>query len=151
MARYPNATALMFVRNAESDSHKRVVGACILLKVKDMEGNDTFVVRGLNPTQNFITALKPDSFFEHFIDDVVVPYAQAQGVTKIIIPNDSLSGGAQTNRPSLGAHIGPAYWGKELVHLDPEGPTSTFNGYEISGSCVLVRDVALGASRAEKS
>ena len=149
MARYPNATALMFVRNADNESRKRVVGACILLKVKDTAGNNTFVIRGLNPTQNFITALKPDSFFERFIDDVVVPYAQAQGVTKIVIPNEAVSGGAQTNRPSLAAYIRPTYRDCELVRLDTTGPNSSFNGYQIADGCVLVRDVASGLGRAE--
>jgi hypothetical protein len=80
---------------------------------------------------------------------VVVPYAQAQGVTKIVIPNEAVSGGAQTNRPSLAAYIRPTYRDCELVRLDTTGPNSSFNGCQIADGCVLVRDVASGLGRAE--
>lgn len=141
MARYPNATALMFVRDPDDDSRKRVVGACIVIKVKDTEGNETFVVRGLNPTQNFITQLNAESFFESFIDTAVVPMARAQGIKRIVIPSEPSSGSSQTNRPSLNLYIQSNYGQNPRVPLDQRGPSPTFNRYEIFDKCVLVREL----------
>ena len=108
--------------------------------MKDLEGSEVFVVRGLNPTQNFITQFKADSFFEQFIDQVIVPYARAHGVRKVVIPFDH-AGGAMTNRPTIANYVRNNYGnGKTpVVPLDPHGPNSMFNGYNISDRCVLVR------------
>jgi hypothetical protein len=100
------------------------------------------VIRGINPTQNFITTLKSESFFERFVDDAVVPMARALGISLIVIPNDGISGGAKTNRPTLGMYISEKYRQNPVVPLDPYGSTSTFNGHPIHTQCVLVRKLA---------
>ena len=142
MARYSNMTALMYIRNPDDEARRKLVGGCLLLKVKATTGEDVLVIRGINPTQNFITNLKPESFFERFVDDAVVPMARSLGVSLIVIPNDGISGGAKTNRPTLGMYISEKYRQNPVVPLDPYGPTSTFNGYQINAQCVLVRRLA---------
>jgi hypothetical protein len=142
MARYSNVTALMYIRNPDDEVRRKIVGACLLLKVKATNGEDVLVIRGINPTQNFITNLKPESFFERFVDDAVVPMARSLGTSLIVIPNDGISGGAKTNRPTLGMYINDRYGLNPVVPLDPLGPTTTFNGYPIHTQCVLVRKLA---------
>jgi hypothetical protein len=140
MERYPNATVLMFVKNPADEQRKKLIGACVILKVRDIDANDVFVVRGLNPTQNFITQVKPESFFESFIDEAVVPLAKAQGIKRIVVPGGP-SGGAQTNRPTLATYINSNYGQNPVIPLDPTGPNSKFNNYEITDKCVLVRQL----------
>jgi hypothetical protein len=140
MERYPNATVLMFVKNPTDEQKKKLIGACVILKVRDTDANEVFVVRGLNPTQNFITQVKPESFFESFIDDAVVPLAKAQGIKRIVVPGGP-SGGAQTNRPTLSNYINANYGQNPIIDLDPFGPNSTFNSYSISDKCLLVRQL----------
>jgi hypothetical protein len=140
MERYPNATVLMFVKNPADEQRKKLIGACVILKVRDIDANDVFVVRGLNPTQNFITQVKPESFFESFIDEAVVPLAKAQGIKRIVVPGGP-SGGAQTNRPTLSTYINTNYGQNPVIPLDPAGPNSKFNNYEITDKCVLVRQL----------
>lgn len=140
MARYPNATALMFIRNPDDEARKRIVGACMVLQGRDTHGNSVIIVRGLNPTQNFITSVKASSFFEQLIDTTFVPLARALGATKIAIPGGG-SGGAQTNRPSINEYVNSKYGNSPLVEFDPEGPDTTFNGYVLANTCRLVRTV----------
>lgn len=139
MARYPNVTALMYIKNADEEMKRRIVGACLIMQVKATSGEEVLVIRGINPTQNFITTLKPESFFERFVDDAIVPYARALGISTIVIPEDGISGGAKTNRPSIGLYVSQHYGKNPRVLLDTQGPTSTFNGYPIHDRCVLVR------------
>lgn len=138
MERYPNVTAIMFVRNPDDTERARLVGACMIIKARDVAGDEVFIIRGINPTQNFITNISAESFFESFVDDALVPLAEAHGVKKILIPADGLFE-AQTNRPSLHWHINQRYASAPIVPLDRNGPETTFNDLEIWNTCVLVR------------
>ena len=141
MQRYPNATALMFIKNPNTPA-QRLVGACILLEAQDMDGNKILVARGVNPIQNTITTLDAGSFFENFIDSALVKYAKALGTKKIVVPaGETSAGGAQTNRPSLHLHIEAKYGNQPLVSIDPNGPNSTFNSYNILDKCRVVREI----------
>jgi hypothetical protein len=141
MQRYPNATALMIIKNPNTPA-QRLVGACILLEAQDLEGNKILITRGVNPIQNTITTLDAGSFFENFIDSAVVKYAQAIGAKKIVVPaGEDSAGGAQTNRPSLHLHIEAKYGSQPMVAIDPNGPNSTFNGYNILNKCRVVREI----------
>jgi hypothetical protein len=130
----------MFVRNPDDPERTRLVGASMLIKAHDVDGNEVFVIRGVNPIQNFITHISAESFFESFVDNVVVPMAKAQGVKRILIPGDGLFE-AQTNRPSLHWHINSKYGSAPRVILDRDGPETTFNDLPIWDTCVLVREV----------
>jgi len=140
MERYPNVTAIMFVKSPDDVERVRLVGACMVIKARDLVGDEVFVIRGINPILNFITNVSAESFFESFVDEALVPMAQAQGVRKIVIPRDGLFE-AQTNRPSLHGYIVGRYGGAPAVALDRGGPETTFNDYEIWDRCVLVREL----------
>jgi hypothetical protein len=140
MERYPNVTAIMFVRNPDDADRMRLVGACMVIKARDLVGDEVFVIRGINPILNFITNVSAESFFESFVDEALVPMAQAHGVRKIVVPRDGLFD-AQTNRPSLHSHIVERYGGAPPVTLDRSGPDTAFNDLEIWDRCVLVREL----------
>ncbi len=138
MQQSPNVTAILFVRNPDNADRARLIGACMVIKALDLTGDEVFIIRGINPTQNFITHVSAESFFESFVDDALVPMAKAQGIGKILIPADGLFE-AQTNRPSLHFYINERYASAPVVPLDRNGPQTTFNDLEIWDCCVLVR------------
>ena len=140
MARYPNVTALMFIRNPSDEARKRIVGACLIMKGRDLNGDTLLIIRGLNPTQNFITQVKAESFVEQLIETTLIPLAKEMGASKIVIPGGA-SGGAQTNRPTINEYITAKYGTSPCVTLDPEGPDTTFNWYSITNICRIVREI----------
>jgi len=140
VSRYPNLTTVVFVKNPGSAS-ERLCGATLVLKVRSeatesSPAEDIFVVRGFNPLQNTITQVKADQFFEGFIG-WLEGVARAEGVSKIVIPG-GIAGGSQTNRPTIHTYVSGQYGGAPVVPLSSD-VRSTFNGYDISRSCHLVR------------
>lgn len=140
VSRYPNLTTVVFVKNPGS-ANERLCGATVVLKVRSeatesSPAEDVLVVRGFNPLQNTITQLKADQFFEGFIG-WLEGVARAEGVSKIVIPG-GVAGGSQTNRPTIHTYVSGRYGRTPIVPLSSE-VRSTFNGYDISRSCHLVR------------
>jgi hypothetical protein len=147
---HQNATALVFLRrhgkvpgkDADNDNpdlkDTELLGACYILLVKDTNGEDVLVLRGINPRERACRNVDMERFIEALLDDVVVPYAKVLGATKVVVPFDSL-GHAQTNRHAINAWLDRRYANAEYVPLDPKGPNSHFNDRRIFDLCRLVR------------
>jgi hypothetical protein len=150
MREHPNATALIFARREKpvtleelsrdcvDFSEATLLGACYILQVHDTEGNRVIALRGINPRERVCVKWNIQSFIEGLLDDVVVPYAKALRVTKIVVPFDDL-GHAQTNRPQIESYLKNRYGESEYVPLAPEG--TLFNDRVIFDKCRLLRKV----------
>ena len=143
MKKHSNKLAVIFERSPGS-SNSRLGGACMLIEAVDKDGEKTLVVRGLNPLQNFITRVQSESFVEQFLN-WLAPQAAAAGYKQIVIPRGP-SGGSQTNRPSICTYIEEAYKDALGVLLSNE-PDTTFNGYNIQDSCIVLRRLEFSINR----
>jgi hypothetical protein len=150
MRDHPNATALVFLkRKTETTdlelasgsvdlSDAKLLGACYMLQVQDIQGNEVLALRGINPRDKICDHLDTESFIEGLLDDVMMPYADALGAKKIVIPFDEL-GHAQTNRIPINKYLHARYAEGEYIPLDTKGPSSLFNDRLIFDKCRLVR------------
>ena len=143
MKKHSNKLAVIFERSPGS-SNSRLGGACMLIEAVDKDGEKTLIVRGLNPLQNFITRVQAESFVEQFLN-WLAPQAAAAGYKQIVIPRGP-SGGSQTNRPSICTYIEEAYKDALGVLLSNE-PDTTFNGYNIQDSCIVLRRLEFSTNR----
>ncbi len=143
MKKHPNKLAVIFERSPGT-SNSRLGGACMLIEAVDKHDDKTLVVRGLNPLQNFITRVQAKSFVEQFLN-WLAPQAAAAGYKQIVIPRGP-SGGSQTNRPSICTYIEEAYKDAPGVLLSNE-PDTTFNGYNIKDSCIVLRRLEFSTNR----
>ncbi|RIL11720.1 MAG: hypothetical protein DCC75_01845 [Proteobacteria bacterium] len=134
---HPNITAVPFVRSPNTPLAK-LIGSTLLIEGRSLEGDQVLIIRGINPLQNHIMRVQAESFFEAFVE-WLAPHAKRGGFTKILIPGGK-SGGSQTNRPPLHAYIQEKYGNAPVILLADDPPT-TFNGYDIRSSCLLVREL----------
>ncbi|MFH1404010.1 MAG: hypothetical protein ABIH11_07065 [Candidatus Altiarchaeota archaeon] len=152
---HPNIVPLTLVRGPETPS-ERIIGGVLVIEAQTAErrglggevipSEKVLVLRAVNPQETAIRALKADSFMEEFIDGYVVPTARKRGAMRILVAK-SAAGASMTNRPSIADYVngeGSPYESAEVIPLADE-PPSTFNGYDIRGKCVLVRDLAKSA------
>lgn len=140
MRRHPNATAIIFVKNADKPESIRLEGSCMLLTVKDNDGNDVLVIRGLNPTQNLILSLSAASFFEQFLEHVVKPIAKKLHIKKIAIPTPQkdIFFEARTNRPSLAVYLTDRCANLPSITFENDRDRAVFNDNSFEKSCVLL-------------
>lgn len=146
MREHPNVTPVILVRNYQRPN-ERIIGALLLIEARSRNGEPTIVLRGVNPQQNYVTRVKAGSFFESLIDQWLAPQAKQAQIGSIGVPGGK-SGGSQTNRPTLNVYLKSAYAEAEPLLLADDPPT-TFNGYDINESCVVVRDLAAEQSNRE--
>lgn len=128
--RYPNVTALMFVRNP-GDASERLVGTALLVNTTDLDTNeDVVVIRGVNPIETYINATDVDDFLSSLFDYV----RSVSGDRKIAVVIDSQgSGGAATNRPVVYSALSLKIRGNQTSNR-PMRPAanSTVNHYDLS-------------------
>ena len=99
-------------------------------------GKKAMIVRGLNPKQNIIEQLSAENFTEEFIEKYLLPICREQGIGLLLCPLHNH--GALTNRPSVEEYLKKKYSEARRVKLDE---TIDFNGYNITDSCVVLREV----------
>jgi hypothetical protein len=135
MKNNPKMTAVAFVSNPDEKKHRKLAGATLLIETA-IGGEKVMIIRGLNPKQNLIERLSAEKFTEEFIESYIMSICLAQGVTKILCPLHNE--GALTNRPSIAEYLKKKYSTARRVKLDEE---IDFNGYNITDSCVVLREL----------
>ncbi len=135
---FPNMTSVVMVQSPRTSS-QRLVGSAMLMETTGANGEPLLVIRGLNPIQNTITQVSPESFYNEFTE-YAKGIAESLG-RKLAIVIDDHSGGSSTNRPSLHAF---------LTQLRDQSPNAmprvvlasaadtTFNRYNITNDTYLV-------------
>ena len=135
MKKNPKMTACAFISNPGERKYRRLAGATLLIETT-VNGQKTMIIRGLNPKQNLIERLSAEKFTEEFIESYLMPIARAQGVSLIVCP--LYNNAALTNRPAIEEYLKNKYKEAARVKLDER---VDFNGYNITGSCVVLREV----------
>ena len=125
---FPNMTSLIFKRGEEGSATERLVGSAMLLETTDNEGQPVLLLRGVNPTQNYVNKIKIDEFY-NFVTDYTRSIAQSKGMRPAIVVDDH-SGAAGTNRPVLHDYEKAQTVGIERIIVDEK--TSSFNGYNVT-------------------
>lgn len=124
----PNMTALI-MKARPGAKNERIVGAALLIETVDEDtGEDVLVLRGNNPTENYINKVDVGDYYEA-ISDYVKQTATKKGM-KAAVVIDGFSGGSATNRPVLFEYLANMRNTLEQTEV-PENDT-TFNGYVIS-------------------
>lgn len=135
--RFPRISAVTIVRN-EGGKESRVAGAALLIDHKNEDGDGVVIIRGLNPLQSYITRLDAGDFVEQFVE-WLAPIARNLGARFIAIPGAEQQS-AQSNRPDINAYIDKIYARAKTLQLAP-APENTFNSYDISSTCIVLRDL----------
>lgn len=135
MEKNPAMTAVAFVSNPEDRKHRRLAGATLLIETT-VDGKKAMIVRGLNPSQNVIEQLSAENFTEEFIEKYLLPICREKGIDLLLCPLHNHH--ALTNRPSIEEYLKKKYQNTQRVKLDE---TVNFNGYDITKSCVVLRDL----------
>ncbi len=125
----PGVSAIVMVKN-RGQASERIVGSSLIIETVDQSsGEPILVIRGLNPIQNYVTAVDTEKFLDTFLD-----YVQTISAGKRIgIVLDKSSGGALTNRPGLHTAITQ----RLSAIKDTQQPitlpeSSTFNDYRLT-------------------
>lgn len=135
MEKNPKMTAVAFVSSPEDRKHRRLAGATLLIETA-VNGQKAMIIRGINPKQNFIEQISAENFVEEFIEKYLLPICRAQGIKLILTPLHNK--GALTNRSAIEEYLNKKYQTAEKVNLDE---TINFNGYDITKSCVILRNI----------
>ncbi|MEY4669770.1 MAG: hypothetical protein RL518_2469, partial [Pseudomonadota bacterium] len=140
MQRYPHATGLIFVKNHDNPVTARLEGGCMLIAVKDNDNQDVLVINGLNPTQNLIVGLNAQSFFEKFLEEVVIPIATDLNIKKIAIPT-TVPGSffePRSNRPSLARYLTERCKNLPRITFEKDRDRAVFNDNSFEKNCVVL-------------
>jgi hypothetical protein len=125
----PNMTAVIMKQHVGDPSREKLVGSAMFIETVDKDTQEPLlVIRGLNPIENFINQVSPESFF-----DSTVEYARTIATAKNMklgVVIDDHSGGSATNRPLLFGYLSALKSKLSLVRVPHEG--TTFNGYNIT-------------------
>lgn len=126
-AAMPNISALI-MRARPGERSERIVGAALLIETTDIDtGEGVLVLRGFNPSENYIQQVNVKDFYEAAID-YVKETARARHLKPAIVIDRS-SPGATTNREVLFDYINRLRRSKRLRVDDAD---STFNGYDLT-------------------
>ncbi len=125
----PNMTAIIMKQHVGDPSREKLVGSAMFIETVDGNTQEPLlVIRGLNPIENFINQVSPESFF-----DSTVEYARSIATAKNMklgIVIDDHSGGSATNRPLLFGYLSAMKQKLSQVRVPKEN--TTFNGYDVS-------------------
>lgn len=125
----PNFTAVI-MKARPGQANERVVGAGMLIETKDTTtGEKVLLMRGLNPTENYIHKVDVGDFYQA-ATDYVRQQAQAIGAKPAIVI-DNHTGGAATTRPTLFGYMSAER--RELQRIPVPFKDTEFNGYNVSG------------------
>lgn len=132
---FPNFTSLM-IKARPSKKNERIVGAAMLIETHDSQtGDNVLLVRGLNPTENYIHKIDVGEFYNAVVD-YVSKTAEAAGAKPAIVIDDH-SGGSTTNRPTLYGYIRAQQ--PTLPKVSVPRDETFFNTYDVSSKSHLVR------------
>ncbi|MEO5949736.1 MAG: hypothetical protein ABIP74_05000, partial [Candidatus Saccharimonas sp.] len=126
----PNMSSII-MRARPGAKTERIVGAALLIETTDIDtGEGVLVLRGLNPSENYISKVNIKAFYDATVD-YVKQIANNRGLIPAIAIDDH-SGGAGTNREKLFDYIEDLDFDdfEERIYVDDND--STFNGYDIS-------------------
>ena len=125
----PNFTAVI-MKARPGQANERVVGAGMLIETEDTAtGEKVLLMRGLNPTENYIHKVDVGDFYQA-ATDYVRQQAQAIGAKPAIVI-DNHTGGAATTRPTLFGYMSAER--RELQRIPVPFEDTEFNGYNVSG------------------
>lgn len=125
----PNFTAVI-MKARPGQANERVVGAGMLIETEDTAtGEKVLLMRGLNPTENYIHKVDVGDFYQA-ATDYVRQQAQAIGAKPAIVI-DNHTGGAATTRPTLFGYMSAER--RELQRIAVPHADTEFNGYNVSG------------------
>jgi len=131
---YENLTPYKFVVNNPINNSVELAGSCLVFEEKDINGDSVLLVRALN-IPNLENSINVGQFVEKFFDQLTVT-AKERNIKKIIIAPD---GGTISNYAGVTNYVIDNYVrGKEPVKLQNK---FDFNGYDITNSCRVVREV----------
>ena len=132
---FPNFTSLM-IKARPGKKNERIVGAAMLIETHDNQtGDNVLLVRGLNPTENYIHKIDVGEFYNAIVD-YVSKTAEAAGAKPAIVVDDH-SGGSTTNRPTLYGYIRAQQ--PTLPKVSVPRDETFFNTYDVSSKSHLVR------------
>lgn len=133
LKQYPELTPYKFVSNPDSDATE-FIGSTLVFKVNDADNQPVFLIRAFDiPKED---TLNIGSFFESFVDHLT-PIAKSMGIKKILAAGTAgtISNYSTTTNYVLSKYV----HGKEAV---PLADRFSFNGYNITNECFLVRDTS---------
>lgn len=132
---FPNFTSLM-IKARPGKKNERIVGAAMLIETHDSQtGDNVLLVRGLNPTENYIHKIDVGEFYNAIVD-YVSKTAEAAGAKPAIVIDDH-SGGSTTNRPTLYGYIRAQQ--PTLPKVSVPRDETFFNTYDVSSKSHLLR------------
>lgn len=124
----PNMSAII-MRARPEEKTERIVGAALLIDTfSPVTKEKVLLLRGVNPTENFIHTVDANEFFRAIID-YLRKTALKRGMVPAVVIDDH-SGGAGTNRPALFNVISEKK--NNLVKIRVDKKTTFFNGYDVT-------------------
>lgn len=124
----PNFTSLV-MRARPGKANERIVGAAMLIETKNPKtGEGVLLLRGTNPTENYVNKVDVAGFYEA-ITDYVRKTAERRGLKPAIVIDDH-SGGSGTNRPVLHGYLMAKM--PSLKRQLVDGASTYFNGYNVT-------------------
>ena len=124
----PNMSAII-MRARPEEKTERIVGAALLIDTfSPVTKEKVLLLRGVNPTENFIHTVDANEFFRAIID-YLRKTALKRGMVPAVVIDDH-SGGAGTNRPALFYVISEKK--NNLVKIRVDKKTTFFNGYDVT-------------------
>ena len=139
---YPNLVFVPFVVSDDSDpsAPPGIAGGSLVFPALNAAGDKVLAVQGLNPTGVLLQAKMKDLLEEFF--DYLATVAHRMGATAVVIPKDAHAMHTQTNRVLVHDYLKETYYeSAQAMKLQPCTETS-FNNYEMSECCIVIRDNA---------
>ncbi|MGI5898029.1 MAG: hypothetical protein ACOX6Q_02615 [Candidatus Dojkabacteria bacterium] len=124
----PNTSAII-MRARPDEKTEKIVGAALLIETFSPEtGEKVLLLRGTNPTENYINTVDPSDFF-NAISNYVNDIANKRGMIPAVVIDDHC-GGSGTNRPSLFSYLQKEK--NQLEKIVVDNATTNFNDYNIT-------------------
>ncbi len=124
----PNMSALI-IRARPGEKTERIVGAALLIETFSPEtGEKVLVLRGTNPTENYINTVEASGFYD-VITDYVRETAKKRGMIPAVVI-DEVTTGASTNRSVLRSEM--LLRKAEMTRIEVDNTTTYFNGRRIT-------------------
>jgi hypothetical protein len=124
----PNMSVVI-MRARPGEKTERIVGAALLIETfSPSTGEKVLVLRGTNPTENYINTIEASGFYDA-ITDYVKETAKNRGMVPAIVI-DGGRGGSATNREALYSEM--ALRRAEMRNILVDDTTTRFNNYDIT-------------------
>ena len=147
VAEYPDLVGLTYAKKI--NEVRSIIGSCLIIEGVLKNGDDAFIIRGINPRENYIRKMSSESFFEEQVrlaetwirkkveneKKAGVKNKQLRKIHIVAPPADS---GALTNRGPIMGYFDKTYGNKPQVTFNK--PVN-FNGYDITNTCRIVKTI----------